>query len=117
MTKKKNKSSQNYLDYIPEKNPVYKWEQDEKGEVTILVENKGIFNRLAQKFLKKPPVSKIHLQGIGNFVWPRIDGKTSIYELGIKVKEQFGEKAEPLYERLTEYVKMLDSYGFVRIKK
>ena len=116
MSNKKNKST-NYLDYIPQRIESYKWDQDKEGNVTIFVENKGIFNRIAQKTLKKPEVSQIHLQGIGNFVWSLIDGETSIYDLGIKVKEHYGDEAEPLYERLSEYMRMLEQYGFISIKK
>jgi hypothetical protein len=110
---KKDKQSQNYLDFVPRRVETYKWEQDEEGNVTIFVENKGAFNRIAQKFFKKPEVSQIHLQGIGNYIWPLIDGRMSIYELGVKVKEHYGEEAEPLYERLSEYMRMLDEYGFI----
>ena len=109
------KQSKNFLEFIPRRVDKYKWEQDEEGNVTIFVENKGAFNRVAQKILKKPKVSQIHLQGIGNFVWPLIDGETNILDLGTKVKEHFGEDAEPLYERLSEYMKMLESYGFIEL--
>ena len=34
--------------------------------------------------------------------------------LGEKVKEHFGDKAEPLYERLARYIKTLESYKFIR---
>ncbi len=114
---KKNAQSKNYLDYIPKRVETYKWEQDKNGNVTIFVENKGAFNRIAQKFFKKPKVSQIHLQGIGNKIWLLIDGKTSIYELGIKVSEHYGEKAEPLYERLSEYMRILEQYGFVALNQ
>lgn len=116
-SKKKDALSKNYLDYIPQKVEEYKWEQDEEGNVTIFVENKGAFNRIAQKFFKKPKESQIHLQGIGNFIWPLIDGKISIYEMGVKVKERYGEEAEPLYERLAEYIRILEQYGFVTLKQ
>ena len=115
MSKKKKEKSENYLDFIPVRSDKYKWEADEDGNVTIFVENKGVFNRLAQVLLKKPKVSQIHLQGIGNFIWPLIDGKTSIYELGISIKEHFGDEAEPLYERLAEYMRILERYGFIII--
>ena len=116
-SKKNNTSSNNYLDYIPQRVEAYKWEQDEEGNVTIFVENTGVFNRIAQKFFKKPEESQIHLQGIGNYIWPLIDGKTNIYELGVRVKEHFGEEAEPLYERLAEYIRILEQYGFVTLKQ
>ena len=50
---------------------------------------------------------------LGSFIFPLIDGKKSVYDIGQKVKAQFGEEAEPLYPRLTKYMKMLHDYGFV----
>ena len=85
---RQNRKGQNLLDLVPEKlHP----SMEEKGNVTILVENKGIFNRFGQKFLKKPVQSKIQLDPLGSFIWTHIDGKTSIYEIAQKVEEQFGE--------------------------
>ncbi|MCR5543048.1 MAG: PqqD family protein, partial [Eubacterium sp.] len=39
---------------------------------------------------------------MGSFIWPLIDGKTSIYNIGEAVKEHFGEEEEPLYPRLVQ---------------
>ena len=113
---KKNKSG-NYLDKIPVKNPEIKWETDENGIVTLLVENKGFFNRAAQKLLKKPKVSQVHLDENGSFVWPLIDGQRDITEIGKFVDEHFGEKAHPLYERLSKFFQILESYNFISFKK
>ncbi len=93
------------------------WSADEKGIVTLDIENVGFFNRLAQKFFKRPPVSHIHLDEMGSFVWPLMDGEKDIAVLGVLVKEHFGDAAEPLYERLAKYFQILDSYSFVEWKE
>ena len=115
--KKHKKQADNYLDYIPVRVAAYKWEQNESGEVTIFIENKGVFNRIAQKLLGKPKVSQVHLEGMGNFIWPLLDGETSIAKVGELVHEEFGDEAEPLYPRLVQYMSTLESYGFVQMKK
>lgn len=92
------------------------WTQDENGIVTLSIENKGVFNRIAQTLLKKPKISYIHLDKIGSFVWPILDGEKTILELGELVDEKFSEEAYPLYERLAKYFQILESYGFVRLK-
>lgn len=115
--KMKQKNTDNYLDFIPVPNDMFQWKADEEGKVTIFVENKGVFNRIAQKLLGKPKVSQVHLEEMGNFIWPLLDGKRSIYEIGILVQEEFGERAEPLYPRLVQYMRNLDSYGFIQMKK
>ena len=113
MSKKKSK---NYLEFVPQR-CIERFSTDEKGVITLEIENKGVFNRVAQKLLKKPKISYIHLDEMGSFIWPYIDGKRDITEIGVLVREHFGDKAEPLYERLSQYFKTLESYGFVELDK
>ncbi len=112
MAKKENKSK-NYLEKKPMRPEWLKWSTDENGIVTLEIENKGVFNRIAQKLLKKPKISYVHLDETGSFVWPLIDGNKTIAELGEDVEAKFGEKAHPLYERLAKYFHILDSYKFI----
>lgn len=81
--------------------------------VTISVVNKGVFHTLAQKLLHKPKISYIHLDEFGSFVFQQMDGARSVLEIGVLVEEHFGEKAQPLYERLAQFCKILESYGFI----
>ena len=116
MKKKKEVISQNYLEKIPVRPAHIEWSADEEGIITLDIENTGLFNRMAQKLLRKPKVSHIHLDEMGSFVWPLLNGDKNIIELGKDVEEHFGEKANPLYERLAKYFQILDSYGFVEWK-
>jgi len=109
--------AENYLDKCPVRSKALKWSFDDNGIITLSIENKGVFNRIAQKFFKKPKISYIHLDEMGSFVWPLIDGERTIGDIAEKVKENFGEKAEPVYERIAKYFQILSSYGFVIWKK
>lgn len=102
----------NYLEYIPVPKKELKYEIKD-GNVTIFRENKGIFCYITQKLLNKPKVSQIHLDEMGNFIWPLMDGTNDILAISSLVKERFGENAEPLYDRIVQYFKMLNSYGFI----
>lgn len=113
---RKTVKDENYLDRVPVIKDGLEWTADDGGAVTISVENKGFFNRIAQKFFKKPKVSYVHLEENGSFVWLAIDGERDIAEIGRLVRERFGEKAEPLYERLAKYIAMLGSCGFITFK-
>lgn len=113
MNKKNN--SENFLNKKPLRKSEIAWNADENGIVTLEIENKGVFNRIAQKLLGKPKISYIHLDEMGSFVWPLIDGNKDITELGKSVDEHFGEKAYPLYERLAKYFRILESYGFITL--
>lgn len=110
------KKAPNYLEFIPVINDKFKYEIVD-GKVTVLQENTGFFNFLAQKLFKKPRISQIHLDEMGNFIWPLLDGKRNILEIADLVDKEFGEKAAPLYDRLVHYMKTLESYGFIVIKK
>ncbi len=112
---KKKVISKNYLEGIPFRNPDIEWKVEEE-KVTLEIKNTGLFNRIAQKFFKKPKISYVHLDEMGSFVWPLVEGDKNLIELGEFVKEHFGEKAEPLYERLAEYFRILESYNFIKWK-
>lgn len=112
--KKKIVIAANYLERKPKRHSDIQWKTADDGKVTLEIENVGWANRIAQKLFKRPKVSYVHLDEMGSFVWPLLDGEQDITALGVKVKEHFGEKAEPLYERLARYFQILDSYHFVQ---
>ena len=115
MGKKINKND-NYLDLIPSVRDGLKWKEAD-GIVTIFQENKGFFNGVAQKFFGRPKVSEIELDKFGSFVWLSIDGAKNIAKIGEAVKAEFGDEAEPLYERLSKYFNTLDMLHYVTLKR
>ena len=117
MKKKKNIITKNYLDKIPVRASHLRWSTDDHGIVTLDIDNKGVFNKIAQVVFKRPKVSHIHLDELGSFAWTLTDGETSIYEMGGAVEERFGDKAHPLYERLAKFFQILDSYRFITWKE
>lgn len=113
--RKKTINADNYLDKVPQRSTNINFTvQDDK--VTLEIKNKGAFNRIAQKLLKKPKISYIHLDEFGSFVWQQIDGESDITAIGKAVDERFGEKAHPLYERLVKFFEILKSYSFITFK-
>ncbi len=113
MKKKQQVISKNYLNNVPVADPKIGWKTDDKGMVTLEIENTGWANRLAQKLFKRPRISYVHLDEMGSFIWPLIDGKKTISDMGPLVEERFGEEANPLYERLARYFQILKSYRFI----
>ncbi len=113
--KRKNTISENYLEKIPKRN-VMNFSVDEKNIITLEIENRGLANKIAQKILKKPKISYIHLDKFGSFVWSKIDGVKSIIDIGKDIEKEFGDEANPLYERLAKYFEILRSYDFVSFK-
>ena len=107
------KKNENFLDYVPKRNSLMNWEVNEKKRVVVHVENRGMFNRIAQVIFRRPKVSKIELDELGSFVWQSMDGVKTVYDSGSEVKEAFGEKAEPVYERLCEYIQILRNNSYI----
>ena len=113
---KKKINNENYLERKPIGKNGLNWSKDDEGNVTLEMENKGAANRIMQKLIKKPKISYIHLDEMGSFIWPLMDGERDILEIGRLVEEHFGEKANPLYERLSQYFKTLEKYNFIEYK-
>ena len=106
------KQAENYLDFVPVPNPRNTW-SEEDGIVTIHMVHRGFYDRLAQKLFHTPPVSHIKLDEYGSFLWMRIDGVKTVGQLALELKEAYGEKAEPLYDRLVKYMQILRNNRFI----
>ena len=111
------KKDHNYLEKEPVRNPEFSWKEDGQGIVTVDMVHKGIFDKLAQKLWVTPKVSHVKLDRFGSFVWKQMDGNRNIIDIGVLVREEFADQAEPLYERLAEFVKMLRDNRFVTFGK
>ncbi len=111
------KKNENYLERIPVRREDIGFETDADGKVTLLIENKGVFNKIAQKFFKKPRISYVHLDEMGSFIWPLISGDKNIIEIAKEVEAKFGDTANPLYARLAKFFQILESYGFISWNK
>ena len=113
--KRKENSSANYLEKIPVRSSYINWKEDD-SKITLIIKNEGFFNRIAQKFFGRPEKSYVHLDSMGSFVWPLIDGEKDIIAIGKIVKEKFGDECEPLYERLAKFFQILESYKFISFR-
>ena len=107
------KKKENSLDFIPVVNGQNTWDRGEDGVVTIHMVNRGFYNTLAQKLFHTPRVSHIKLDEYGSFLWMRIDGVKTVGQLALELKEAYGEKAEPLYDRLVKYMQILRNNRFI----
>ncbi len=112
---KKPKKTDNLLDYIPRRNPLLEWRQTGEGRVQLTVHRTGMLNWVSQKLFKAPESSTVDLDEYGSFLWLRIDGERTVEELARQLKEQYGEQAEPLYERLVQYMKILKNNKFIEL--
>lgn len=108
----KSKERENFLDYIPSYSPQLAW-REQRGAVAVEVRHGGFYNKIAQRFFKKPAATWAELDEFGSFVWLCIDGKSTIYALAQLVKGRFGDDAEPLYARISEFFAILRRYKLI----
>lgn len=104
--------NKNFLDFIPIHNPDLKWTAS-NNQVILKIHNKGFYNTIARVFFKRPEYSYIKLDDFASFVWMEIDGIKTVYEIGKNVENKFGNKAYPLYERLTKFILILYRNGYI----
>ncbi len=111
MFKKKKSEEINLLDLIPERNS--RWEVE--GETVIILHPKFKNKFLAKTLLPrmKKPNWKIKLDDIGSWVWKHCDGKRTVREIGQGLGDCFGDRVDPVYDRLSLFFKRLESSNFV----
>ncbi len=111
----KNKEK-NYLKIVPCHTKGLNFKINEQGIVTLNIKNKGIFNKIAQKLLKKPEITHVHLDEEGSFVWLLIDGEKNIAEIKKRVQSRSFDKSAVVASRLFKFLEILRSYGFITLK-
>ena len=78
---------------------------------------KGFIDKLFFKN-KKEVTDKIDLDEIGSFIWLLIDGKKSVNSLINFTSEKFGEKVEPVDQRVKLFLKQMnDNHLIILFKK
>lgn len=94
----------NLLDLIPVR--LQEWELTPDNQVIILVP------KFTSRFLRtwllprlKHPYIRIKLDSYGSEVWRNCDGKTSVASIARILQQKFGEKIEPVYDRLAIFIR------------
>ena len=78
--------------------------------------HRGPLARFLQPRLRRP-YYRIHLDDIGTFVWDHIDGETTVGAIADSVRVQFGDRIEPVYDRLQLFLQQLEQGRLIRIPR
>ena len=81
--------------------------------VHVHIMQKGVCAAIAQKFFHPSRISHIHLDRYGSYLWQQIDGKKDVGQLADEIRAHCGEAAEPLYDRLVQYMQTLRKHRFI----
>lgn len=107
-------ASDNLMENRPKRNPNITWEENEN--IVLVIERTSKVDRLVQKFFNTPKFNKVNLDEFGSFVWGKCDGYNTVYDIAQEIDNHFGEKANPVLERLVQYIKILISNKFVTLE-
>lgn len=112
---KNNKKEDNFLLYIPRKKHLTF--EVNKGIVKLIFHHDKAVERFVRWLVKKPRTSDVELDKYGSRVWLLIDGNNSIYDIGQILLQEFGDKIEPVYDRLVMFVRYLNRKGWISFEK
>jgi len=106
----------NLLTIVPLSN--IEWRETNVGKIVLLKRKfKSVrLQNLAKRWLNQTHY-QIHLDDYGSFVWKMIDGSHSVATIGEELQRKYGDKIEPVYDRLGEFIQKLQRSGFIRIKE
>ena len=111
----KDKNQRNYLDFVPIKNPDIEYQTGDNGKVTVFIEWKGFYHRIARKFFHRPRVSDIQLDDYGSFVWLAIDDNKDVHQLSKELDARFPNMEKSL-SRLIKFLEILRDNHLIRWK-
>ncbi len=104
--RRKKLKSANYLELTPVH--LMKYDSDENNFVTIYIPK---FNsQFSLKYIMprlKNPYIKLKLDELGSAAWLEIDGKKKVMEIADILIKKFGQKVQPVEERLTKFLTQL----------
>jgi hypothetical protein len=112
----KEKKSKNFLEFIPVRN--FKWYVSNETN-KVVVERPKFDNAILKKYLLpyfKKQNFDVKLDEFGSFVWQQMDSRKNVYEIANDLEKEFGEKVQPVYERLSKFIKHLYQQRFVKYK-
>ena len=102
------KKQENFLLYIPVKK--HKAFEEKNNRVYLIFHHDKLIEKIARKLFKKPAITDIELDELGSEVWRLIDGDKNILQ-------KFGEKCEPVNERLILFIRYLNKRNWINFKK
>lgn len=113
--KTENKGELNLLTLVPERTKDYMLR--DSGLVDIIVPRfgEGRVARVLERFINRSPIL-IKLDRVGTFTWHLCDGRHTVEEIGDQMQKMFGEKIEPVYDRLALFFKEMEKRELIRWK-
>ena len=114
--RKKIDTTINYLELTPLRN--YDHVVEDTGLISVLVPKFDIkwLDKIMSKIIKSR-FFKAKLDEFGTQTWLEMDGTKSVQTVSEHLQKKFGEKINPVDERLTKFLSELYKYNFITFKE
>jgi Coenzyme PQQ synthesis protein D (PqqD) len=114
--RKKSNPDINYLELTPVRN--YEHEVEKNGLISVFVPKFDIkwLDKIMSRIIKSR-FFKAKLDEFGTETWLEIDGVKSVQMISNQLSKKFGEKINPVDERLTKFLSELYKYNFITFKE
>jgi hypothetical protein len=117
MPRRRDKSRQiSYLDKVPSR--AIEHEEGDDGRLTLL---RPKFTRGPLAWWLQPRMKykyfRVHLDDIGTATWRAIDGERNVGQIADLLYEEFGERIEPRYDRMSRFIDTLARSAMVTIER
>jgi len=112
LRRRKRNEEVNLLDLIPQRTVDSNKREDGLTELVVPKFRNKYLKAFFRKRLEKP-TWKVELDEIGTYVWDQVDGNTTVGEIGNSLEKKFGEKVEPVYDRLNRFFSLMIQHEFV----
>jgi hypothetical protein len=114
--RKKIDTTINYLELTPVRN--YDHVIEDSGLISVLVPKFDIkwLDKIMSNIIKSR-FFKAKLDEFGTETWLEMDGNKSVHLISEHLSQKFGEKINPVDERLTKFLTELYKYNFITFKE
>ena len=90
------------------------WEELEDRVVMLRPEPVSVGLRgLMDRFFHRMSANRIRLDEVGSFAWRHLDGERTVAEVGELLRGEFGDRVDPVAERLGHFVQVMRREGFL----
>ena len=102
----------NLYDMVPAKRRSFTTLGDGTVEILLPRYGDGRVGRVIASVFSNKPV-RVHLDDIGTAVWNLCDGRRSVREIGESLEREFGERIDPIYDRLEQFLEHMRTKGMI----
>ena len=96
--------------------PLVELQRDDAGAYVERERGRSRLGRLLERWLRVPRTVRVELDEFGAAAWKAMRGGVPVRQVGEALRHEFGDDAEPLWERLGEFLAMAERGGLLRLE-